>query len=326
MSAPVRAFAATMQAVWFSDDLGESWARPHTQRGGVYNEARAWCCIAHPVRSGELWCGTDHGIYRWLPAAGRWDHVPSPLDGFHVQQLAIDPRNPEVIYAGTRPAQLWQSSDGGGSWRMCALGVESECHFINTPRVTSIRFEPWPPYAVWVTIEIAGPFRSADGGRTWEHLPVGLKSIDTHNTVFCDDGREQAVLITTEEGLHRSTDAGRSWTPVPVPEAEWPYFRCMAQREDDPGHLLLSVGDRPSGVTGRLLQSRDFGATWRVVELPGRVNSTIWWIGTHPADPKLVFFCTIFGQIWRSRDGAESWEKMGRELGEIRMIGWAPAA
>ncbi len=138
MSAPVRAFAATMQAVWFSDDLGETWARPHTPSGGVYNEARAWCCIAHPLRPDELGCGTDHGIYRWLQGAGRWDHVPSPLDGSHVQQLAIDPRNPGVVCAGTSPAQVWQSTDGGASWRMCELGVESECHFITTPRVTSI--------------------------------------------------------------------------------------------------------------------------------------------------------------------------------------------
>ncbi|MCC5983021.1 MAG: hypothetical protein JJU42_01540 [Rhodobacteraceae bacterium] len=326
MTDPVRAFAATMQAVWFSDDLGESWNRPHTQQGGFYNEARAWSVVAHPERPAELWCGTDVGIYRWEAAAGRWEHVPSPLDGFHVQQLAIDPRNPQVIYAGTRPAQVWQSLDGGESWNQCALGIDSECYFINTPRVTSINFEPWPPYAVWVTIEIAGPYRSEDGGKTWTHLPVGLKSIDTHNTVFCDDGQEQAVLITTEEGLHRSADHGVTWTPVPVPQSPWPYMRCMIQRQDAPGYLLLSVGDKPSGMTGKLLRSRDFGASWEEVDLPARVNSTIWWIGQHPADPKLIIFCTIFGQIFRTTDGGESWDKLTRELGEIRMIGWAPTA
>jgi hypothetical protein len=40
----------------------------------------------------------------------------------------------------------------------------------------------------------------------------------------------------------------------------------------------------------------------------------------------LIFACTIFGQIWRSTDGGESFQKMTRELGEVRMIGWAPAA
>ncbi len=178
---------------------------------------------------------------------------------------------------------------------------------------------------MWVTIEIAGPFRSEDGGRSWTHLPVGLKSIDTYTSVFCDDGRTRAVGITTEEGLHRFTDGGRTSVPVPVPQAQWPYFRCMARRHGAPGHLLLSIGDRPSGVTGKLPRSRDFGTGWEVVDLPGRVNSTPWWIASHPADPRLIFLCTIFGQIWRSRDGGESWENMTREPGEIRMIGWAPA-
>ncbi|MEM7693545.1 MAG: hypothetical protein AAF318_03785 [Pseudomonadota bacterium] len=323
--ANVRAFAATMQAVWFSDDLGETWLRPNTQKGGFYNEAHAWCTVPHPTRPGEVWAGTDVGIYRWLTDEGRWDHVPSPLDGFHVQQLAIDPRNPDVIYAGTRPAQLWQTRDGGATWRECALNIPSECYFINTPRVTSINIEPWPPHAVWVTVEIAGPYRSADGGDTWEYLPKGLKSIDTHNLVFKQHEGENVVLITTEEGLHKSTDDGKTWTPIDVPVCEFDYMRCMEQRTDNTGYLLLSAGDKPSGVTGKLYRSRDFGVSWEVVALDATVNSTIWWIGVHPADPMLIFFCTIFGQIWRSTDGGESFEKMTRELGEIRMIGWAPA-
>ena len=309
MAGPVRAFAATMQAVWFSDDLGESWLRPNTQTGGFYNEAHAWCCVPHPERPGEIWTGTDVGIYRWLPDQTRWDHVPSPFDEFHVQQLAIDPRDPDVVYAGTRPAQVWRSGDGGDSWTRCELAIDSECFFINTPRVTSINIEPWPPYAVWVT-----------------HLPLGLKSVDTHNVVVRRHGGERTVLITTEEGLHRSTDGGRTWTPLPVPVCPFDYMRCMEQRTDNTGTLLLSAGDRPSGVTGKLFRSRDFGATWDEVDLPDRVNSTIWWIGVHPADPSLIFFCTIFGQIWRSTDGGESFVKMARELGEIRMIGWAPSA
>jgi hypothetical protein len=325
MAGRIRAFAATMQAVWFSEDGGEKWLRPHTQKGGFYNEARAWCCVAHPTRAGEFWTGTDHGIYRWSSAAGRWEHVPSPLDGLHVQQLAIHPQAPDTIYAGTRPAQVWRSGDGGMTWRQCRLGIPSECFFINTPRVTSINFEPWPPYAVWVTVEIAGPFRSADGGETWTHSVEGLRSPDTHNVVFVEKG-ERATLLSTEEGLHRSVDEGRTWRPIDVPAAPWPYMRCIERRADDSGTMFLSVGDRPSGETGVLLRSRDWGATWVPVALPDRVNSTIWWIGTNAADPTLIFFCTIFGQIFRSRDGGETFAKIERELGEIRMIGWAPAA
>ena len=53
-------------------------------------------------------------------------------------------------------------------------------------------------------------------------------------------------------------------------------------------------------------------------------NSTLWTIGTNAADTNLLFAATIFGQIFRSTDGGESWQKMPRELGEIRKIAWAP--
>ena len=88
--------------------------------------------------------------------------------------------------------------------------------------------------------------------------------------------------------------------------------------------LFASVGQLPSGDIGMLLMSRDRGQSWEKAAVPEPVNSTIWWIGTNPADPNLIFLCTIFGQIFRSIDGGESWIKIKRELGEIRMIGWAP--
>ena len=88
--------------------------------------------------------------------------------------------------------------------------------------------------------------------------------------------------------------------------------------------MFLSVGDRPSGETCLLLRSRDWGETWEDARLPTPVNSTIWWIGTNAADPMLIFCCTIMGQIFRSTDGGETWAKMTCELGELRMIAWAP--
>jgi photosystem II stability/assembly factor-like uncharacterized protein len=37
-----------------------------------------------------------------------------------------------------------------------------------------------------------------------------------------------------------------------------------------------------------------------------------------------MFAATIFGQIFKSTDAGQSWNKINRELGEIRMITWAP--
>lgn len=322
----VTAYAASIgHSIWFSHDLGESWNRANTNTGGIYNESRCWCLSVHPDRPGEVLAGTDIGVYRWAPDQERWNHVPSPMDGFHIQQLVQHPDDPDYIVAGTRPAALFISETGGERWTKAAVGNASESEFINTPRVTSIQFDPADRDTIWATIEIDAIWRSRDRGHTWSRLNDGLRTDDIHNMVIIDDLGDRRILCSTELGLHRSDDNGETWHFVDVPAAPWPYFRCMARRADTSGTLFLSVGDKPSGVTGLLLRSRDWGETWEDAGLPTPVNSTIWWIGTNPANPLLIFCCTIMGQIFRSIDGGDSWLKMGRELGELRQIAWAPA-
>jgi len=322
----ITAYAATMQAVWFSEDMGESWLRPPTPTGGFYNEAHCWAVCTHPHRPGEVLAGTDQGLYRWRHEQQRWSYIPSPMDDLHILQIVQSPNDPKIIICGTRPAEIFISEDDGKSWQRSHLNAATECWFINTTRVTSIQFDPADADTIWITIEIDGVFRSRDRGKTWDHLIDGLRDNDTHNLVFLNDSNPRTILCSTEAGLHKSVDEGACWEYIDIPLAPWLYFRSIESKPGDTNILLASVGDKPSGVTGVLLISHDAGATWDNAVLDQPVNSTIWWIGTNSADPDLMFFCTIFGQIYRSRNGGDSWQKMQRELGEIRMIGWVPAA
>lgn len=318
------AYAATMQAVWFSEDEGISWNRLLTPTGGFYNEARCWAVHTHPDRPGDVLAGTDQGLYRYTSKEKRFDYVPSPMDDLHILQIAQDPRDPNFIVCGTRPGEIFISEDNGLNWTRSNLNASAECWFINTSRVTSIHFDPIDESTIWISIEIDGIFRSQDRGKSWERLVDGLVDCDTHDLVFIDGDGGRTLLCSSEAGMHKSFDNGRSWVFIEIPVAPWPYFRSLKARADENGVIFASVGDKPSGETGVLLISRDFGETWKDLPLPEPVNSTIWSIATNPADPDLIFFATIFGQIYRSQNGGANWEKMVRELGEIRMIAWAP--
>lgn len=320
-----KAYAATMQSVWFSEDEGESWNRLLTPLGGFYNEARVWAVHTHPDRPGEVLAGTDQGLYRYSEQTGRFDHIPSPMESLHILQIAQDPHNPDFIVCGTRPGEIFLSEDNGETWERSKLDASTECWFINTSRVTSIHFDPRDRDTIWITVEIDGVFRSQDRGRTWELIIRGLHDNDTHDIVFRDrDDGSRTILVSTEDGVHRSDDNGATWTQLVVPQAKWDYFRSLKQPAENSDVVIASVGDKPSGETGALLISRDFGENWETCEVSHPANSTFWSIGTNPADTSLMFVATIFGQIFKSTDAGASWTKMARELGEIRMITWAP--
>lgn len=320
-----KAYAATMQSVWFSEDEGHSWNRLLTPTGGFYNEARVWSVCTHPERPGDVLAGSDQGLYRYTEVKGRFDYIPSPMDSLHILRIAQAPNDPNVIVCGTRPGEIFISEDNGENWWRSNLDASTECWFINTSRITSIHFDPRDRDTIWITVEIDGVFRSTDRGRSWEMVIRGLHDNDTHDLVFRDhpDG-SRTILCSTEDGVHRSRDNGDSWEQLQIPEARWDYFRSLKQPAENSDVVVASVGDKPSGEAGMFLISRDFGESWSVAAMDHPPNSTLWSIGTNAADISLLFAATIFGQIFKSTDGGESWTKMKRELGEIRMITWAP--
>ena len=319
-----KAYAATMQSVWFSGDEGKNWSRLLTPSGGFYNEARVWAVHTHPDRPGELLAGSDQGLYRFNEDTGRFDYIPSPMDNLHILKIAQDPADADFIVCGTRPGEIFISEDNGENWIRANLDASTECWFINTSRVTSIHFDPHERDTIWITVEIDGVFRSTDRGTTWELVIRGLHDNDTHDLVFRKEGDIRTILCSTEDGVHRSTDNGDTWEQLEIPEAKWDYFRSLKQPEENSEVVVASVGDKPSGEAGELLFSRDFGRSWRLCAMSQPANSTIWSIGTNAADTSLIYAATIFGQIFKSTDGGESWVKLPRELGEIRMIAWAP--
>ncbi len=98
----------------------------------------------------------------------------------------------------------------------------------------------------------------------------------------------------------------------------------MAVKADDPDTIFVGNGDFVPGKTGAIQRSTDGGRSWQAANLPVTPNSTIYWFGTHPADPDIVVANSLHGYVYTSTDGGASWEKVEREFGEIRAIAWTP--
>jgi photosystem II stability/assembly factor-like uncharacterized protein len=133
-------------------------------------------------------------------------------------------------------------------------------------------------------------------------------------------------IVLTVNAVHVSQDDAQTW--------DWRlskqrfdglyYTRTVMPLPQSPDALLMAIGDGTPGFKTRLMRSTDRGYHWTETQLETVPNSTFWALGSHAADPALVYAGTKYGDLFRSRDGGLSWRKEWREFPEITAVTWTP--
>lgn len=312
-------------SVWASGNLGDTLARMPTGTG-MYSGSHVWALEPHPTDPNEMLAGSNFGIDRWDQAAKKYTRLGLKMDDLQlVTALAYNPQNPKIILAGTQPAQLHRSEDGGETWKKlnAPMALYARGYFEgHWTRVTQILFDKKDPNLVWAGVEIDGAWRSKDGGVTWEEVARDVIPADVHGFGVTYNGTRR-LSATTNKGVFWSTDEGTSWEKQPL-DSKWQYTRVMVERSDKTGVMFLTNADGPPGTAGVLWRSRDHGKSWEAVPLTPEPESAVYFVAVHPADPMLVFVAATLGQLWRSTDGGETFQPIKRRLSEIRALAWLP--
>jgi photosystem II stability/assembly factor-like uncharacterized protein len=150
------------------------------------------------------------GVYVSHDGGTTWDAANDVIsEQANVIDLAVDPYNPQVVYAATGTTGLLKSSNGGNSWIAMQVGVPT-----STP-VLSVAIDPSNPDVVFAGYEQRGLYRSDDGGTTWRQSMDGMTPEARISDIIFDPKNLQ-VLYAADSfgGVYQSTDAGRTWRQI----------------------------------------------------------------------------------------------------------------
>src|SRR5919204_6453118 len=112
----------------------------------------------------RLYAATGDGIARLDETDGAWT-VTSSVAESGAYCLAVDPTDPDTVYAGLRDGGVRRTIDGGGSWDDCG---------VPEPHVFSVAVSAVDG-AVYAGTEPSRVFRSDDRGRSWRALDALLE-------------------------------------------------------------------------------------------------------------------------------------------------------
>ncbi|MES2742329.1 MAG: exo-alpha-sialidase [Pseudomonadota bacterium] len=242
---------------------------------------------------GVLWAGTlPGGLFRSADRGASWQLVESlwqapqraqwfgggyDVPGIH--SICVDPRDSERLLLGVSCGGVWQSADGGASWRLSAHGMradymppeQDENEAVQDPH--RIVRAAGAPDKLWCQHH-NGIWRSRDAGDHWDQIkPAALSDFGFAVAVHPRDGDTAWFVPACSDQLRipadaalavsRTTDGGRSFTALRqgLPQEhcyDLVYRHGLAVADDG---LTLLMGS----TTGGLWWSGDGGEQWRTV-------------------------------------------------------------
>jgi photosystem II stability/assembly factor-like uncharacterized protein len=325
--------ATAGQGVLRSNDDGATWNRiPLDQALEFDSVVRA--LAVHPARPEVIFAGAEVGLGRSDDGGTRWTRVDSPFNDTQVWSIAIDPNDPDSMLVGTGApsrAVMYRTADGGLTWDRLSPQLPERCAGVSKPRILTAVFDHVDGKSAWFGVEEGGLWRSRDRGDTWtridgsrSELPHGVTHSDVHCVVVLD-GPPKTLVCLVVNAIFVSQDDGETWTRTGTKSTWGIYYTRLVARIPGTDSILLGIGDGTPGTKTRIFRSDDLAQTWQESTLDVPANSTVWALGTHPADPDLVFAGTKYGHLFRSTDGGRTFTKEWREFPEITDVAWTPA-
>ena len=256
--------------VYKTEDAGASWKnmglKESRQIGMITIDPRN-TDIVYVAAEGSIWGpGGERGIYKTTDGGTTWNKVLDISENTGVNNIVLDPRNPDVLYAtseqrrrhvftkigGGPESAVYKSKDAGKTWNKIMTGL---------PTVDiggmGIAISPVNPDVLYLIMEAAGEssgfYRSVNRGASWEKMSTYASSGQYYNEINCDP-KDVDKVYSTETISKVTTDAGKTWTSI-----------GNNQRHVDDHAIWIDPNDTKHlyiGGDGGIYESFDDGKNW----------------------------------------------------------------
>lgn len=344
--------------IFKSSDGGKTWVKKGLKGKNVssvlINSSNTKVIYVSCTKSGGKKSGlvekdeTEGGIYKSTDGGDSWPRVDTELND--VYQLAMDPKNPEIIYAACGEKGIFKTEDGGYSWLNKNRGLK-----LLMTKYLSLAIDPKNPDIVYVGsgYERGHIYKSTNGGDNWICLTGSEKKIFPDgwwisemnqpgeegyvtNSISIDPKDTKRIYLSGRSGIWRSDDGGLTWH-AKVKGLEATVINNIAIDLNMPDKLYMAASD------WILFQSMDGGKTitrtlngigcWDLKndrEFYRRHRSSV---GRNFAIDPRTKPNTVYlglagnsGVIFKSMDGGKSWVQISSDLlkGEVTGLGIDP--
>lgn len=236
----------------------------------------------HPSRDGPT------GVFRSLDGGVNWTQLTSGLASVDATDLAIDPQNPQNVYAalghifGSTANGIYKSTNGGNTWSKLGGGLPTS--LVGRISIAVAPSDPQTLYAMITNISqltgggasVLGTYRSTNGGTTWSSLGAGADQATYGWYLSAVSVRPTLATTAFFAGFSLARWTNGSWADVTPPHVD-----MHALEWDAAGRLL-------AGDDGGLHRTTNLGGTWS--SLNAGLGSIQFYAGlsTSPSSPDVI--------------------------------------
>lgn len=289
--------------------------------------------VVSPSNPDVIYAGNAEAIYRsdnggktwqkYNKASEGWWGPPGVRTGIPISAV-VDAEDPMTIFVNNYGGGIFKSTDGGKTWTDASKGYTG-AHLLD------VDGNPANPSEVF-TIGRSGPFRSFDGGNSWEGLAGGDARYAEWYAVAINPQDSRQIIITDEHtgAILKSVNEGISWKLVfhhPSVNSGDPQnrhgFRALAYAPSDPGIIYAGMskerraidGSLPAGPSFGMYKSTDGGDSWAEINngLEGTTRN-IMAIAIDPSNSAIVYIGTRSNGIYMTADGGRTWQPKNNGL------------